>query len=121
MLQFLFLNKLNFFVLIAFLGLSCAQAITKCYPSQDANLKKILVLCGPGIIKFVIITGLILNIFIMNKLSRYNFTQLFIYALKEIMVEMVWYVRDIYQLLIQPINPLSYTLKEGNQNCFKIW
>jgi len=29
-------------------GLSCAQAITKCYPSKDANLKKILVLCGPG-------------------------------------------------------------------------
>ena len=48
-------------MLIAFLGLSCAQAITKCYPSKDANLKKILVLCGPGIIKFDIITGLIIN------------------------------------------------------------
>ena len=122
-------HQLDSFMLITFLGLSCAQAITKCYPSKDANLKKILVLCGPGIIKFDIITRLIINNLLMiNPIItiKSNCTVLQFFStihlnLKEIMVEMVWYVRDIYQLSIQPINPLYSTRKEGNQNYFKIW
>ena len=44
------LHQWNYTIMNNFLGLSCAHAIAKCYPSKDANAKKILILCGPGIL-----------------------------------------------------------------------